>query len=92
MNGTTFKAASNYNSNPSLKITVNNTTKDITPLLDELLKKYKNTSGDNTLDEISLETDIDKYHVKILFESISWYTNETNYNFDNVTYLLKENK
>jgi hypothetical protein len=92
VNGTTFKAASNYNSNPSLKITVNNTTKDITPLLDELLKKYKNTSGDNTLDEISLETDIDKYHVKILFESISWYTNETNYNFDNVTYLLKENK
>lgn len=83
-----------YSSDPatSLKITINNTSKNITPLIENLFEKYKMSINDVALDEISIETDVEKYHIKILFESISWNKTQKNYDFNYVTYLLKENK
>lgn len=80
--------------NSVLKIILNsNEEVDFTPAINKIIETHKNKTGTIKLPEISIESDLGKYHVKVVFTSI---TREQNlYNKENIYYedavlLVKE--
>ncbi len=68
-------------------------TLDLIPLVDEFFKNHKSAENSISPDEISVEGDLGKYHVKVLFESInrSEFANGTfNYWYNHPIILIKE--
>ncbi len=80
----------NFNTNPEFKISINNNTKDLMPMVKSICEKYKNTSENAMVDDLSFTVDIEKYQIKVVFESIDWDKKDNIYNFRNVMYLIKE--
>ncbi len=78
--------------NKVLTISLNNEEKvDLMPLLRK--KLGQNRLGEVEVPEISVETDLGKYHVKILFSSLSreiFNKNQENINFGNALVLIKK--
>lgn len=82
----------NFNKNPEFKISINNNTKDLLPMVKSICEKYKNTSQNAIVDDLSFTVDLEKYQIKVVFESIDWDKKDNIYNFRNVMYLIKEIK
>lgn len=64
---------------------------DCSPLIEKLLEEYK-TEGEFLRDDVFIEFDLGKYHIKIVFDFVSKTTYEetTNYNFLARVILIKE--
>lgn len=82
----------NFNKNPEFKISVNNETKDLLPMVKSICEKHKNTSENAIVEDLSFTVDLEKYQIKVVFESIDWDKKDNIYNFRNVMYLIKEIK
>lgn len=82
----------NFNTNPEFKISINNNTKDLMPMVKSICEKFKNTSENAMVDDLSFTVDLEKYQIKVVFESIDWDKKDNIYNFRNVMYLIKEIK
>ncbi len=59
------------------------------PLIKEFCEKYKNSSKDVLVDDLSVTLEIKNYKIKVIFESINWYKKDNSYNFNNIIYLVK---
>ena len=76
-----------------LKIKLNaKETVDLTPQLENLLKKYNNKTGDFETDDLSIENNIGNYHFKLIFNTVnkSTYNKTAQYTFENCLLLIKE--
>jgi len=79
---------------PTLKLTLNSTEEvDFIPSIEKLFENRKGMEGDMDSDSLFVESNIGKYHVKIIFGSIGQNTEEkkVTYYFSNAIYLIKEN-
>ena len=76
-------------SKTTFEISINDETIDIMPLIKEFCSIYKNASKDVLIDDLSLKIELDKYKIKIIFDSINWNKNDNTYNFNDITYLVK---
>jgi hypothetical protein len=81
--------SNSFGSDQTFKISINDNTKDIMPLIKEICNKYKYASKDVLVEDISLKIELDKYEIKIIFDAINWYKKDNNYNFENIIYLVK---
>jgi hypothetical protein len=59
------------------------------PQIKAFCNKYKSASKDVLVDDLSFTVDFKNYQIKILFNSINWYTKGNNYNFEETIYLVK---
>lgn len=75
--------------NPTFEIKINEEVKDIMPQIKAFCNKYKSASKDVLVDDLSFTVDFKNYQIKILFNSINWYTKGNNYNFEETIYLVK---
>lgn len=75
--------------NPTNEIKINEEVKDIMPQIKAFCNKYKSASKDVLVDDLSFTVDFKNYQIKILFNSINWYTKGNNYNFEETIYLVK---
>lgn len=75
--------------NPTFEIKINEEVKDIMPQIRAFCNKYKSASKDVLVDDLSFTVDFKNYQIKILFNSINWYTKGNNYNFEETIYLVK---
>lgn len=91
LNNDTLKIVNSYSTNSTFKISINNTSKDIIPLIKAICDKYKNASKDVLVDDLSVTTVIDNYEIKVLFDAINWQKKENMYSYSNVMYLIKTN-
>lgn len=69
-------------------------TTNLRPLINQLIKKYDNRSGAVKVDDLSIETDLGKFHIKIIFDSLNRYSrndSEPIY-IDNALVLIKVNE
>ncbi len=89
LNNDIFKINNSYGSKSTFEISVNETKKDIMPLIKTFCDNYKNSSKDVLVDDLSITTQVDKYEIKIVFGSIDWYKKENTYNYGNIIYLIK---
>lgn len=66
-------------------------TANLRPLLEQLVKKYHNRSGSIKVPDLSIETDLGKFHIKIIFDSIERYSKNDNAPFyiENALVLIK---
>jgi len=97
INGDTFRIISEDQNDSSRKIKVSlnsNEEVDFTPALDKLFKDNNGKKGIVRLKEIAAESDLGKYHIKILFTSISKEGNPSNKDgnifYDNAQLLIRE--
>ena len=85
-----IKITNTYNfQNPTFEIKINEEVKDIMPQIKAFCNKYKSASKDVLVDDLSFTVDFKNYQIKILFNSINWYTKGNNYNFEETIYLVK---
>ena len=75
--------------NPTFEIKINEEVKDIMPQIKAFCNKYKSASKDVLVDDLSFTVDFKNYQIKIIFNSINWYTKGNNYNFEETIYLVK---
>lgn len=78
-----------------LKVTLNSQEEaDFTSALPKLFKDHSGKKGIVKLQEISMESDLGKYHIKIVFPNISRetssYYKNGNFNYDNAVLLIRE--
>lgn len=64
---------------------------DLLPLINQLVKKYEHSEGQVIVDDLSIETMLGNYTVKIVFDQINRYNNNdaNPYYFDNALVLIK---
>ena len=84
-----IKITNSYGSDATFEIKINEESKDIMPLIKEFCKKYKNSSKDVLVADLSITIEFKNYKIKVIFESINWYKNDDSYNFNNIIYLVK---
>ena len=85
-----IKITNTYNfQNPTFEIKINEEVKDIMPQIKAFCNKYKSASKDVLVDDLYFTVDFKNYQIKILFNSINWYTKGNNYNFEETIYLVK---
>ena len=85
-----FKIENSYRSTPTFEIQVNDSKRDIIPLIKSITSQYKNATTEIEVEELSVITEIDKYKIKIVFSAINWQKKENTFNFENVIYLIKK--
>jgi hypothetical protein len=97
INGDTLRIINENQSNSSRKIKVSlnsNEEVDFTPALDQLFKDNSGKKGIVRLKEVAAESDLGKYHIKIIFTSISKEENPShkdgNIFYDNAQLLIRE--
>lgn len=77
------------------KLVLNNDeTLDLIPLINEFFEKHKTARNYQQLEEISVEGELGKYHVKVLFQSINrseLANGKFSYWYNNPIFLIKEN-
>ncbi len=69
-------------------------TLDLIPLINAFFEKHKTARNYQQIEEISVEGDLGKYHVKVLFKSINRSTlsdGKFSYWYNNPIFLIKEN-
>ncbi|WP_304342740.1 DUF4153 domain-containing protein [Chryseobacterium koreense] len=92
-NGDTFTFSRNENAGKMLAITLNGKeTWDISPLIRQYLNQYKTQSGQITVPEISFESDLGNYHLKMVFDNLTREKHQKEQIFYNEAYLLIRKK
>ncbi|RNA62300.1 DUF4153 domain-containing protein [Chryseobacterium nematophagum] len=89
-----FKIIDDLSGHLSLKVILNSTKEvDLGPRIEQLLKKYEGKTGSITVPEISMESDLGNYHIKLIFKNIikekNPYDKNANIYYDNVYLLIK---
>ncbi|RMZ59947.1 DUF4153 domain-containing protein [Chryseobacterium nematophagum] len=89
-----FKIIDDLSGHLSLKVILNSTKEvDLGPSIEQLLKKYEGKTGTITVPEISTESDLGNYHIKLIFKNIikekNTYDKNANIYYDNVYLLIK---
>ncbi|CAA7195580.1 DUF4153 domain-containing protein [Chryseobacterium potabilaquae] len=89
-----FKIIDDLSGHLSLKVILNSTKEvDLGPRIEQLLKKYEGKTGTITVPEISMESDLGNYHIKLIFKNIikekNPYDKNANIYYDNVYLLIK---
>ncbi|CAA7386037.1 DUF4153 domain-containing protein [Chryseobacterium fistulae] len=89
-----FKIIDDLSGHLSLKVILNSTKEvDLGPMIAQLLKKYEGKTGTITVPEISLESDLGNYHIKLIFKNMIKEKNPYDKNatiyYDNVYLLIK---
>lgn len=64
---------------------------DLMPKLKGIMDKHKNLKSYNVVDDLFIESDLGKYHIKIIFDEINNnpYDSFGSFYFDNAIYLIK---
>lgn len=95
INGDKFNIIERSDKGVTLKVDLNSKEEvDFTPGINNLFKEYSGRKGVIKLPEISLEKDLGKYHIKVVFLNIS--NDKSPYNkagtiyYDNAVLLIKE--
>lgn len=95
INGDKFNIIERSDKSVTLKVNLNSKEEvDFTPDINNLFKEYSGRKGVIKLPEISLEKDLGKYHIKVVFLTIS--NDKSPYNksgsiyYDNAVLLIKE--
>ncbi|ANF52685.1 ABC transporter permease [Chryseobacterium glaciei] len=95
INGDKFNIVERSDKGITLKVDLNSKEEvDFTPGINNLFKEYSGRKGVIKLPEISLEKDLGKYHIKVVFLNIS--NDKSPYNksgsiyYDNAVLLIKE--
>lgn len=83
--------ANSYGSNQTFVIKINDKSKDIMPQIEEIFKKYNYASKEVLVDDLSINIKLDKYSIKIVFDSIDLYKTNNSYSYSNIMYLVKTN-
>lgn len=95
INGDKFNIIERSDKGITLKVDLNSKEEaDFTPGINNLFKEYSGRKGVIKLPEISLEKDLGKYHIKVVFLNISNdkspYNKTGNIYYDNAVLLIKE--
>ncbi|MFZ4105880.1 DUF4153 domain-containing protein [Flavobacterium sp.] len=84
-----IKITNSNGSSSTFEIKINEESKDILPLIKELCMRYKNSSNEVLVDDLSITIEFKNYKIKVIFESINWYKNDDSFNFNSIIYLVK---
>jgi len=97
INGDTFEIDNHteVNNNETIRVILNSTESvDFGPAMNKLFENNVSKMGTVTMKEISMESDLGKYHIKIVFQNISRDktpdNNKKNILYDNALLLIKE--
>lgn len=91
LNNDALSITHSFGPNTTFEIKINDKVKDISPLIEEICKKYKNSSRDVLVDDLSVKIDLDVYQIKVIFNSIEWNKDQNTYVYGNIIYLIKTN-
>lgn len=83
-----IKIIKSNGTNSTFEIKINDDVKDIMPLIKEFCEKHKNASKDVIVDELSLNIELNKYKIKIFFDSINWNKENNTFDFNTIIYLV----
>ncbi|KYH07596.1 ABC transporter permease [Chryseobacterium cucumeris] len=94
LNNDQFELTDQLTEKSSLKLSLNSQEKiDFGPQIIKLFEKNKNKKGNVLIPEIAMESDLGKYHVKLIFSEITREKYSENYNasiyYENVYILIK---
>ncbi|MGN7758355.1 DUF4153 domain-containing protein [Chryseobacterium sp. 22532] len=97
INGDTFliDSQTGVNNGKTIKVILNSEeTVDFSPVIDKLFENNASHSGTIKMKEISMESDLGKYHIKIVFQNISRdsspYNKQKTIFYNNAALLIKE--
>jgi hypothetical protein len=97
INGDTFliDSQTGVNNGKTIKVILNSEeTVDFSPVIDKLFENNASHSGTIKMKEISMESDLGKYHIKIVFQNISRdsspYNKQKTIFYNNAVLLIKE--
>ncbi|UWX62036.1 DUF4153 domain-containing protein [Chryseobacterium oranimense] len=97
INGDTFEIdnQTEVNNNRTIRVILNSTEAvDFGPAMNKLFESNTSKTGTVTMKEIAMESDLGKYHIKIVFQNISRDktpdSNKRNIFYDNAVLLIKE--
>lgn len=96
INGDTFEIdnQTEVNNNGTIRVILNSAQSvDFGPAMNKLFENNTSRTGTVTMKEISMENDLGKYHIKIVFQNMSRNKtpdNKMNIYYDNAVLLIKE--
>lgn len=91
LNNDKISISNSFGSNSTFEIKINENSKDILPLVKQICNKYKKSSQEVLVDDLSIKVTVDKYQIKVIFDSIDWNKEQNTYNYGNIIYLIKTN-
>ncbi|WP_234111351.1 DUF4153 domain-containing protein [Chryseobacterium sp. R2A-55] len=92
-NGDIFTVSRQENTGKILAVTLNGREYwDVSPLILQYLNQYKNQSGQITVPEISFESDLGNYHLKMVFDNLIREKYQKEQIFYNEAYILIRQK
>lgn len=92
-NGDIFTVSRQENTGKILAVTLNGRENwDVSPLILQYLNQYKNQSGQITVPEISFESDLGNYHLKMVFDNLIREKYQKEQIFYNEAYILIRQK
>jgi hypothetical protein len=89
INSDKIKVTNSNGSDGTFEIKINEESKDIMPLIKEFCEKYKNSSKDVLVEDLSISLEVKNYKIKVIFESINWYKKDNSFQFNSIIYLVK---
>ncbi len=93
LNGDTFEVTNLLEKQSSLKLKLNDEEIDFGPQVMKLLEQNKNKTGIVKVPDISMESDLGKYHIKLILNEIVRekfpYDNRINIYYENAYLLIK---